>query len=99
MAGGLALGNWCDSFRWQYHGRDNNYHNVSDYSRNFCGGDTYTSVLVIASPGGLTIFENGKFVLELVRPRAENPGILFGVGYYNSPVDVELSYIRIISGA
>lgn len=67
-------------------------------------GGPYVSVLVVVSPGLFTVFENGKFNFEHVRDppsTAADMRAIFDVQHHDlgTAMDVELSHLRIVSGA
>lgn len=103
IAGGLIMRVLHGTPIWQWYDSSSGFSTLSSFS-NFRVGGPYVSVLVIVSPGLLTVFENGKFNFEFVRdpPSVDvNSWAVFDVQHHDqgTKMDVELSHLRIVSGA
>lgn len=102
VAGDLILRVYHGNPQWQWFD-SSGFKTLSSFT-NFRVGGPYVSVLVIVSPGLLTVFENGKFNFGFERKppsTAANTWAMFNVQHHdlNTAMDVELSHLRIVSGA
>lgn len=102
IAGGLILRVYHGNPIWQWY-TGSTFITLSD-STNFRVGGPYVSVLVIVSPGMLTLFEDGNFNFKYLRdppPSAVINWAAFNVQHHDllTAVDVELSHLRVVSGA